>query len=112
MSQTVMSETTLHGNDNEPKSFITSGLTTFADLNNLSEKYLVTLNENEDPKHLPEYRKWVAVAVIAAGAFCATSASSMVRALWLPLTCIVTDHDVTLGGLHRTRCWTVTACRT
>lgn len=79
MSRTVMSDTTLNLNDNEPKTFITSGLTTFADFSNSSEKYLVTLDDTEDPKHFPEYKKWVAVAVIAAGAFCATSASSMVR---------------------------------
>ncbi|KAF7357880.1 RNA polymerase II-associated protein [Mycena venus] len=43
-----------------------------------SDDRLVSLDPSEDPLCLSTFRKWLAVAVIAAGSFCVTCASSMV----------------------------------
>ena len=40
----------------------------------------VTLEENEDPKSLATWYKWVIVLTISSGAMCVTAASSMVSA--------------------------------
>lgn len=40
--------------------------------------YEVTLDKEIDPKNLPNWRKWLAVLVINAGAICVSSSSSMV----------------------------------
>ncbi|KAJ3544006.1 hypothetical protein NM688_g5793 [Phlebia brevispora] len=41
------------------------------------DKYEVRLEEEDDPKNLPVWRKWLIVSVICSGALCATCASSM-----------------------------------
>jgi hypothetical protein len=43
------------------------------------DKYSVTtLDEQDDPKTMSMFRKWIAVAVIGSGSLCATCASSIV----------------------------------
>ncbi|GJE84696.1 MFS general substrate transporter [Phanerochaete sordida] len=41
------------------------------------DPYAVALEPAEDPKNLPEWRKWLVVVIISTGTLCATSASSM-----------------------------------
>lgn len=43
------------------------------------DKLEVALEQEDDPKALPVWRKWIIVLVICSGALCATCASSMVR---------------------------------
>ena len=84
------SETTLRNTDDDPETLNVSIPTPqkFDETDKSSDKYLVTLDESEDPKQLPGYRKWIAVSVISAGAFCATSASSMVRTVCFIKVCL------------------------
>ena len=50
-----------------------------SDAESTDDKYAVALEQEDDPKCLPIWRKWVIVLVICSGALCATCASSMVR---------------------------------
>lgn len=49
--------------------------------NGIADPFEVTLDPADDPKNLPEWRKWAIIFVISTGTLCATSASSMVSAL-------------------------------
>ena len=44
----------------------------------VEEQFLVRLEAEDDPKHMKNFRKWVIILVVSAGAMCATCASSMV----------------------------------
>ena len=45
------------------------------------DPYEVTLEPEDDPKNMATLRKWMVTLVISSGAFCTTTASSMVRYL-------------------------------
>ena len=49
------------------------------ELEQIPDKLEVALEQEDDPKALPVWRKWIIVLVICSGALCATCASSMVR---------------------------------
>ena len=44
-----------------------------------SDPYCCQLAPEDDPKHLPSWRKWLAVFAISSSSMCATFASSVVR---------------------------------
>ena len=42
------------------------------------DKFLVELDPAEDPRNMPNFRKWIIVFVVSCGALCSTCSSSMV----------------------------------
>lgn len=42
------------------------------------EEFCVTLEPHEDPKNIPNWRKWMIVFILASGAHCAACASTVV----------------------------------
>lgn len=48
-------------------------------LSDPSDPFEVTLEQQDNPKALPTWRRWLAALIINAGAICVTGASSMVR---------------------------------
>lgn len=48
-----------------------------ADKDMVSDKYQVTLDQEDDPLCFSVWRKWIAVLIVSSGALCAVAASSM-----------------------------------
>ena len=72
-----------------------------------SDPYCCQLAPEDDPKHLPSWRKWLAVFAISSSSMCATFASSVVRPISLLTSCrltpVLTGHvpyEPTIGGVH------------